>query len=77
MTTTVLVLSSNPMDTKRLSLEEEIRLIRRALDQGTSRTFTLVPLTDAHTSDLLEALRRQQPSIVTSPATAHPTAASR
>ena len=61
----ILVLASNPQDTERLNLNQEIRAIEDALRTGEKRErFTVIPKVAVRISDLQSFLRREKPRIV-------------
>lgn len=61
----ILFLTANPVDKPRLQLEEEVRAIDQAMQQGTFRNqFDLRPQFALQLDDLQERLLRYQPKIV-------------
>ena len=61
----ILVLASNPQDTERLNLNQEVRAIEDALRIGEQREqFRVIPKVAVKISDLQSFLRREKPRIV-------------
>lgn len=62
---TILFLASNPKDTERLRLDEEVRTIDERLRLSQHRdTFTLAQQWAVRTGDILDAMLRYKPDIV-------------
>lgn len=61
----VLILASNPSDTPRLNIEEEVRQITLKIQASSHREFVqLIPAFAVRTTDLLQLLNQFEPQIV-------------
>jgi len=62
---TVLILASNPIDTPRLNIDEEVRQISQKIQASSHRDFVkLIPALAVRTTDLLQLLNQFEPQIV-------------
>ena len=61
----ILLLAANPQGTEQLKLNQEIRLIEDALQEGNRREeFTVKPILEVCLDDLQKTIRREKPRIV-------------